>query len=45
MGVGISIIAVTLAGRINGASVKTDREGRFLSLLQFALEDTRSESN
>ena len=36
MGVGTSIIAVTLAGRINETTVKTDREGRFLSLLQFS---------
>lgn len=36
MGVEISIIAATLAGRINGTIAKTDRKGRFLSLFQFS---------
>jgi len=35
MGGEISSIAAKLAGRIGEAHAKTDREGRFLSLLQY----------
>lgn len=45
MGVEISIIAVTLADRINGVNAKTDREGRFYLCFNLALEDAQSESN